>query len=45
MRDLKLAGIGRYVAPWDQSGATPDIGLMFNGDDELWRHDGKISLL
>jgi hypothetical protein len=31
MRDLKLAGIGRYVAPLGVNGATPDMGLLSNG--------------
>jgi hypothetical protein len=28
MRDLKLAGIGRYVAPLAVKGATPDMVLI-----------------
>jgi hypothetical protein len=30
MRDLKLAGIGRYVAPLAVNGATPDMVLFSN---------------
>jgi hypothetical protein len=30
MLGLKLAGVGRYVAPLSVKGATPDIALNFN---------------
>jgi hypothetical protein len=31
MRGLKLAGIGGYVAPLGVKRATPDMGLLFDG--------------